>query len=342
MMKKVLKIVSLLILLTACFGGEKKKDEGNNFKDAPKVSYDTYCNMRYDYCVDYPDFLIPQGEATNQDGQRFLSEDGMNQMMVFYSYKMDDKGELLDLMNAYIYDREQTDSRKFELHENHYLLSYEKDNKLVRYMSVKAYDAFITIIIEFDKDDVELLETVLSHVSESLNIAAPISSEPDAKLINFLEDCWWEVNFNSLLQNKSENLMSYINQEFGLRRIHSPGTIPILSGKDENYGFTEYDNFSYKPVSGGEYILERIKEDINICSVEASNVIYYSEDMELPHVVINRETFESVQVDNPWDDAEIISLYVFNENNSPRAFYFALLPYGDFYLLYFDDSLCQA
>lgn len=48
--------------------------------------YRLYHNARFDYSVSYPlDILIPQGEADNGDGQRFLSKDGRAEMLVYGS-----------------------------------------------------------------------------------------------------------------------------------------------------------------------------------------------------------------------------------------------------------------
>lgn len=48
--------------------------------------YQTYHNARFDYSLSYPvDVFIPQGEADNGDGQRFLSKDGRAEMLVYGS-----------------------------------------------------------------------------------------------------------------------------------------------------------------------------------------------------------------------------------------------------------------
>ena len=48
--------------------------------------YRLYHNARFDYSVSYPlDILIPQGEADNGDGQRFLSKNGKAVMLVYGS-----------------------------------------------------------------------------------------------------------------------------------------------------------------------------------------------------------------------------------------------------------------
>jgi len=48
-----------IALLTAC-----------GASNAGTIEYGTYFNKMNDYAVEYPSYLIPQGEATNQDGQK--------------------------------------------------------------------------------------------------------------------------------------------------------------------------------------------------------------------------------------------------------------------------------
>jgi hypothetical protein len=46
----------------------------------------TYRNARFNYSISYPaNILVPQGEADNNDGQKFLSRDGRAEMMVYGS-----------------------------------------------------------------------------------------------------------------------------------------------------------------------------------------------------------------------------------------------------------------
>lgn len=63
-------LLSLLVFLTA------------NVSSAELV-YKTYVNGRYGFSIDYPDYLIPQGEAANGDGQVFLSKDGEAELRVY-------------------------------------------------------------------------------------------------------------------------------------------------------------------------------------------------------------------------------------------------------------------
>ncbi len=49
--------------------------------------YRIYHNARFDYSISYPaNLLIPQGEAVNGDGQRFLSKDSRTELLVYGSY----------------------------------------------------------------------------------------------------------------------------------------------------------------------------------------------------------------------------------------------------------------
>jgi len=43
-----------------------------------------YTNVRFQYSICYPqDLLVPQGEAENSDGQKFLAKDGAAKLIVF-------------------------------------------------------------------------------------------------------------------------------------------------------------------------------------------------------------------------------------------------------------------
>ncbi|PXX46855.1 hypothetical protein [Undibacterium pigrum] len=55
-----------------------------------ELVYKTYVNGRYGFSIDYPDYLIPQGEAANGDGQVFLSKDGEAELRVYARACIDD------------------------------------------------------------------------------------------------------------------------------------------------------------------------------------------------------------------------------------------------------------
>jgi hypothetical protein len=50
---------------------------------AAQITYKTYSNARFEYSISYPNLLVPQGEATNGDGQKFRSRDGRAELIVY-------------------------------------------------------------------------------------------------------------------------------------------------------------------------------------------------------------------------------------------------------------------
>ncbi|MFY9310030.1 MAG: hypothetical protein WAQ28_13370 [Bacteroidia bacterium] len=69
---------SLFILLILFFGFQT--DNG----------FDTYCNKRFHFCIDYPKDFIPQGESYNQDGQIFISKDSLTEIRAYGAHVMDE------------------------------------------------------------------------------------------------------------------------------------------------------------------------------------------------------------------------------------------------------------
>ena len=58
--------------------------------------YETYHNARFAYSITYPaDIFVPQGEADNGDGQRFLSKDGRAEVAVYAGYAVNDSQDTL-------------------------------------------------------------------------------------------------------------------------------------------------------------------------------------------------------------------------------------------------------
>ena len=50
------------------------------------IQYKTYRNARFTYSISYPSsLLLPQGESTNGDGQKFQSKDGRAELIVYGS-----------------------------------------------------------------------------------------------------------------------------------------------------------------------------------------------------------------------------------------------------------------
>jgi len=64
----------------------EESSSNNSFEN--KTSFKTYCNARYDFCIQYPDILIQQEESekvedAKWDGAKFASKDGRIRMSVW-------------------------------------------------------------------------------------------------------------------------------------------------------------------------------------------------------------------------------------------------------------------
>ena len=72
------KLTTFLVVLCLAALGVVQSQAQNGFR--------TYRNARFNYSISYPaNLLVPQGEADNGDGQKFLSSDGRTEMIVYGS-----------------------------------------------------------------------------------------------------------------------------------------------------------------------------------------------------------------------------------------------------------------
>ncbi|MBX7044250.1 MAG: hypothetical protein K1X86_00305 [Ignavibacteria bacterium] len=65
-----------------------RNNETNKQTDENKINFITYCNSKYNYCIQYPDILVEQKESENLDenkwqGAKFVSKNGKIRMTTF-------------------------------------------------------------------------------------------------------------------------------------------------------------------------------------------------------------------------------------------------------------------
>ncbi len=349
-MKRTLYFLVIPLILAACGGNQKKTDTQQN-----SVKYETYHNVRYNYTVEYPDFLIPLGEATNHDGQKFISEDKTIKLLVYYEYKIDfnSDGEHLPIGEAYkeaLNSKDEVLDKKLE--SNHYTIKYKVDNMLHTDYAILDDYRYFNICFEYPEEEKEMMESILERVIESFKVEdldVSNASDEDVEDIfltvlgSFLNDCYWEQNFNSLLRDNDKTLAKYIDPKMDIRRYHAPGTISILASREEDFGFNSYSDFESKPERNDKVIIEYLLEDNHPCDAifDQNNIIYYQYIQKLSDVVVDNETFETAPVDLAYANADIVAVYIPNEYGNPRGFYFVNTPEG-WKLAFVDDSLCGA
>lgn len=336
----------VLVLFTACGGS--------------KVKYKTYHNQFYNYTVEYPDFLIPQGETANQDGQKFISEDQKVQLLVYRDYKNDylTGGELYSIGEAYNEELKITEGVFYKkLEAKSYLIEYQTDDVLYAVYALISDDNYFNIRFEYLEKEKDMMKSVIDYVIHSFKVEvldenAVASTEKTsagssadmfpAFLGGFLNDCYWGKNFNSLLRNKDKVLATYIDSKMDVRRYFAPGTIAQLGKRAEDFGFSSEDDFVSKAKFRKEVIFKFIAEDLGPCGLDfGDNKVYYQWIEKVPDEVFHTETFETKPVKIVYPNAKIMAVYIPNAYGNPRGFYFVDTPDG-WKLAFVDDTLCQA
>lgn len=344
--------IKLLLLATAIFlFGCKNKSVKTETQD---IDYGSYFNERYDYKVDCPLFLIPQGESESEDGQAFVSEDSKSRMLVYRTFKA------LTGYNPTIeaaFDEDMQTSRNViekQQFSNYYFIKGELDeNTLYKTYTILENDEYFVIYFEYPKDDEDLFESICQYVYESFKVGAGVGNIEHNEFVMFLEeflnDCFWDVNFNSLLKNNDQRLAKYIDPQMDIRRYYNPGSVAYLYTRDDNFGFEDFNDFDTKANSGGKFSIKELSYEAMPCELDfnqqkGSIEIYFWSVGSFPYIVVDTETFEMQEVTLPYPDAEKIAVYLpdyYKDNVNVRAFYFVNTPSG-WKIAFVDDSLCSA
>jgi len=128
-----------------------------------RVTYRTYTNVRYSYSIAYPlGILIPQGEATNSDGQIFRSKDGRAEMRVFGSQRLD--RSLSDEFSAAQENRNVTYK---VMKKDMFVVSGTADGKIFYQKTLLRGDVFKTFMIEYDEGARATYDSIAARVSQS-------------------------------------------------------------------------------------------------------------------------------------------------------------------------------
>lgn len=169
-------------------------------------------------------------------------------------------------------------------------------------------------------------------------------------LQQFLQECYWNVNFNKMLLDNDEHLAKYIDPQLDVRRYDAPGAVALLYARDQNFGFNDYTDFELK-LDGSNWRLEEMPKDKHYTEVEECDsgtglpIIYYELADSVPEEMIDPSTFTSRPVELPYPDAKIMIAYLPNYYNgnlvAPRVFYFIETPSG-WKLAFLDDSFLSA
>jgi hypothetical protein len=133
-------------------------------------NYSVYHNGRFDYSIAYPaDILIPQGEAENGDGQKFLSRDGRTEMLVYGSHNS---------LNQSLQELFANETTRTSEHQNRvvtykilrrdwFVVSGIEDGRIFYQKTLLRTDIFKTFRIEYDDSKKQAWNPVAAKIAAS-------------------------------------------------------------------------------------------------------------------------------------------------------------------------------
>jgi hypothetical protein len=130
----------------------------------------TYSNGRFAYSISYPaSLLIPQGEATNGDGQKFLSRDGRTTMLVYGRHNIDDQ-TLPDLYKEEVARPAEAGERKVTYKSSNgdsFVVSGLENGKVFYTKTILKGGVVKTFRIDYEKSDAETWNPLVARIALS-------------------------------------------------------------------------------------------------------------------------------------------------------------------------------
>jgi len=149
----------------------------DNTKLGPaKVAYKNYVNSKYGYSVEYPTFLVPQGEPDAHDGQKFISESSPMRMSVWGTYSNWMSGEDMTiqqeldwtLQNLQSDDRTSPRLTYKSQGRGWFVISGTSGPGVFYQRTVSSHGVFATVLIEYPRSAKVEFDSIVTHVARSL------------------------------------------------------------------------------------------------------------------------------------------------------------------------------
>ena len=135
-------------------------------------NYQTYCNSRFQYCINYPDFLIAEPESANGDGRIFIDKTGTEVLRVYGRLNQDANGDPITLKSQYLVDVQSIKSEKKKityqtLGKNYYVISGQQGNYIFYKKAIIKGDAFCFAMLNYNKLGKETYDPVSAEIHRS-------------------------------------------------------------------------------------------------------------------------------------------------------------------------------
>jgi len=139
-----------------------------------EIKYARYMNARFAFGVSYPEgILIPQGEADNGDGQKFISKDG-KAIMLAYGYNNTEEFTLKTVFRGAIKNNSGLAGKVIykKLKDNWFVVSGIKGDTVfyTKVIYKSKDDQFIKFVMSYPESQRSLYDPIVAEVSKSLKV----------------------------------------------------------------------------------------------------------------------------------------------------------------------------
>ena len=140
---------------------------------ANEQNFKIYHNGRFNYSISYPaEILLPQGEAENGDGQKFISKDGKVELIVYGSNNALDQ-TLKDTYQKALSGSADSKDRKVtykKLGDHWFVVSGIEQGKIFYQKTYLKDDAFKTFEITYDQAQKASFDKITEAISKSFKV----------------------------------------------------------------------------------------------------------------------------------------------------------------------------
>ncbi|UQB68978.1 hypothetical protein [Epilithonimonas zeae] len=166
----MLKIWGFFAFLTVSFGNAQSK---NAFVQA-NLNYDNYCNVRFQYCVDYPiQLMTPEPESSNGDGRIFTNHKHEETLRVFGRNNLDAEGRTISLKQQFDADLKSlakntaTKITYQKRGKTFFVISGYKNGKIFYQKTILKNDAFAYAILQYDENERTVFDKISTNIFKS-------------------------------------------------------------------------------------------------------------------------------------------------------------------------------
>lgn len=183
--KLALSLATVMIILTSCDMSKKSDDNstttqitkeentGTQTDKQDAYKFETYCNSRFGFCIDYPsNKLNPQGESANGDGQIFTSEDEETTLWVYRDFRdnasIEEEFNIESAFESDIQTNKPNRSVTYKkLGSDYYVVSGYIDGKIFYQKTMMTNKGLATSLIEYPESDREYYDKVSETIFSS-------------------------------------------------------------------------------------------------------------------------------------------------------------------------------